>query len=186
MSTVARSKRMAGKVGCPPAGDGGERVKDYPQPELLRRVLPPKFSNQRQTNVAQILNVVNSRGLCGSRIQDSFRPRSGESRSSRRCIAERHRVAYLQSSTGCRYARGASRMQEAPSCRDLPRPMSSTDLQQRAVKWSARVTTAAERKNAEYLVFGDRSGLHDVIQPNGSAVHDRDIYPTRLAVEGPP
>jgi hypothetical protein len=31
MSTVAKSKFIGGKVGRPPAGDGGERVKDYPQ-----------------------------------------------------------------------------------------------------------------------------------------------------------
>ena len=31
MSTPAKRKSVAGKVGRPPAGDGGERVKDYPQ-----------------------------------------------------------------------------------------------------------------------------------------------------------
>jgi hypothetical protein len=31
MSTPAKRKSVAGKVGRPPAGDRGERVKDYPQ-----------------------------------------------------------------------------------------------------------------------------------------------------------
>jgi hypothetical protein len=31
MSTPAKRKSTAGKDGRPPAGDGGERVKDYPQ-----------------------------------------------------------------------------------------------------------------------------------------------------------